>query len=130
MRKGMKKPDITRTEDGEISVLRWSHRRRMAWVSLWAIIGLTLFLWAVVPFWFHVWGIDLKWIDPITDTFAWVVSVLAIGVVTYLGFEGEIPMIGRRGKSYLSRGRKDRPDTSEPDNEKESDNTEEYYEVK
>lgn len=120
---------INTTDDGEIPVIRWSNRRKMAWYALISIIAGTALFWFGLPLWFSHFAISVVWIPAVSDAYTWFVSLMAIVVVTYLGFKGDLPFLNRlggwnKGKSDYH-PKPDRPVYVEPEEEEQ----EEYYDA-
>lgn len=134
----MKRPTkINTTDDGEIPVIRWSNRRKMAWYALIAIIAGTALFWFALPLWFTYWTVSLVWIPAMADAYTWFVSLMAIVVVTYLGFKGDLPFLNRlggwsrggRGSHSGSGSHSERPVYVEPEEEETDGKEEEYYDA-
>lgn len=104
--------------DGEIPVLRWANRRKMAWWAFHTLIWGTLFYWAGLPLWFKYWGLDPAWLSIIAESYSWIATALTATIVAYMGFN-EMPNPFKKGGSF-------RP-SSRPSQSQSSD--EEYYEV-
>jgi hypothetical protein len=101
--------------DGEIPVLRWSNRRRMAWQAFFILVSFTLFYWLGLPLWFKFWGLDTSWLTIISESYSWFASTMAAVIIAYMGFN-ELPNPFRKGPPRVNR-----PQSPSSD--------EEYYEV-
>ena len=109
--------------DGEIPVVRWSNRRRMAWWAMYILCGYTMFYWTILPLWFNWWNLNVVWLTTIGDSYSWFASTMAATIVAYLGFTNGLSNPLKRAKNMFS-GR------SEEQSDEEDSGEDEYYEVK
>lgn len=84
--------------EGEIPVLRWSNRRKMAWKAFYLLLGYTAVYWFFLPMWFQWWGIPIGWLEIIGESFSWFASTMAAVIVSYMGFT-TLPFLGKGRKS-------------------------------
>lgn len=89
---------VQKTDDGELPVIRWSNRRRMAWRAFYAILIYTPFYWLLLPLWFHYWGLPTTWLEAIADSFFWFASTMAAVIIAYMGFT-TMPFVGKNAKT-------------------------------
>lgn len=72
--------------DGEIPLLRWSNRRRMAWWAFGCLIVGTLIFWFFLPLWFSLWGLPTTWLSFISESYSWFASAMTVCITAYMGF--------------------------------------------
>lgn len=84
------------SDGGEIPVIRWSNRRKMAWRAFWALLIYTPFYWMILPLWFHYWALPTAWLTIIGDSYFWFATTMAAVIISYMGFTS-LPFWGGRG---------------------------------
>ena len=99
-------PDDSGTVDmsGEIPVIRWSNRRKMAWRAFTVLVVYTGAYWFILPLWFQWWGLPTTWLDIIAESFFWFATTMATVIVAYMGFTS-LPFMGR-GRDSGQKGQK------------------------
>ncbi len=120
----IKKPDYSST-DGEIPVIRWSNRRKMAWSAFYVLTSFTILYWFVLPLWFNWWNLNILWLNTIGDSYSWFASTMAAAIVAYLGFNSPLPNPIKRFAARISGSSND---SSVPDEQDTGED--QYYEVK
>lgn len=70
---------------GEIPVLRWSARRKMAWRAFTALIIMTVIYWFGLPLWFFYWNLPTTWLTIIGDSYFWFATSMGVVVMSYMG---------------------------------------------
>lgn len=115
MNKPKSKPNTT--TDGEIPVIRWSNRRKMAWRAFWVLVICTVGYWFILPLWFQYWLLPTTWLDIIAESYFWFAMTMASVIVGYLGFT-TLPFIGR--------GRSSRDDVRIDESDDNTDSDRQY----
>jgi hypothetical protein len=72
--------------DGEIPVIRWSNRRKMAWNAFYILIAATFIYWFILPLWFHWWQLPTTWLTIIGDSYFWFATGMIAVIIGYMGF--------------------------------------------
>jgi len=101
--------DFSATQ-GEIPVIRWSNRRKMAWRAFWILVISTVVFWFILPLWFQWWLLPTDWLEIIGESYFWFAMTLASVILGYIGFT-TLPFMGK-GKM---RGSRDKYDMYEDD---------------
>jgi Na+-driven multidrug efflux pump len=80
---------ITRGGNGEEDkgyLVRWKQRQRMAWVSLWFMLGFTMVEWMILPPYFKYMDIPTsEWTTLISSTSDWMYITLGSVILGYMG---------------------------------------------
>lgn len=116
--------DLSST-DGELPVVRWSNRRRMAWWAMYILCGYTMFYWTILPLWFNWFGLNILWLNTIGDSYSWFASTMAATIVAYLGFNSPLPNPLKRAKNMFGGG----SSQYQPQEDHEDTGDDQYYEV-
>jgi len=84
---------------GEIPVVRWKNRRKMAWWAFYAILSYTLIYWFALPLWFQWFALPTTWLDIIGESFFWFAITMSSVILGYMGFT-TMPFMGRNKNTY------------------------------
>lgn len=71
---------------GEIPVVRWTNRRRMAWRAFYSLLIATFIYWFGLPLWFQWWALPTAWLEVIGESFFWFATTMAAVIISYMGF--------------------------------------------
>lgn len=70
---------------GEIPVIRWSTRRKMAWRAFIVLIVCTMIYWFALPLWFYYFSLPTTWLTIIGDSYFWFATAMAAVIMSYMG---------------------------------------------
>lgn len=77
---------ISLSTDGEIPVIRWSNRRRMAWRAFTCFVIGTMLFWFALPLWFQWFTLPTSWLTIIGDSYFWFATGMIAIIIGYMGF--------------------------------------------
>lgn len=80
--------------DGEIPLIRWSNRRKMAWKAFYAFLIYTAMYWFFLPLWFQYFNLQTSWLNIISDSFFWFAVTMSAIILGYMGFT-TLPFLGK-----------------------------------
>lgn len=116
--------DKYQNTDGEIPVIRWSNRRRLAWFAFISLIVGTLIYWFALPLWFKFWILPYTWLSTIGESYSWFASGMTLTIAAYLGFN---TLQGTRSKYFSPSSRRSR---SYDDDDYDQEDEDEVYDPK
>lgn len=79
-------PLTTPSVDGEVPIIRWTNRRKMAWRAFTCLVVFTAVYWFLLPLWFQWWLLPTTWLTIIGDSYFWFATTMAAIIIGYMGF--------------------------------------------